>query len=46
MDVYLENPIYMCEEEEIDKVAFEQEWDYAFIFDEVNKKFTYRKIDE
>ena len=46
MDVYLENPLYMCKEEEIDKVAFDQEWSYAFIFDEVNKKFTYRKIDE
>ena len=46
MDVYLENPLYMCKEDEIDKVAFDQEWSYAFIFDEVNKKFTYRKVDE
>lgn len=46
VDTYLENPLYMCEEDEIDKVAFEQDWDYAFIFDEVNRNFTYRKIDE
>lgn len=45
MDVYLENPIYMCEEDEIDKVAFEQDWSYAFIFNEVTKQFSYRKID-
>jgi hypothetical protein len=46
MDVYLENPLYMCEKDEIDKTASEQEWSYVFIFDEVNKNFTYRKIDE
>lgn len=45
-DTYLENPLYMCEEDEIDTVAFEQEWDYAFIFDEGKRNFTYRKIDE
>lgn len=45
-DTYLENPIFMCEKDEIDKVAFEQDWDYAFIFDEVKRNFTYRKIDE
>lgn len=45
-DTYLENPIFMCEEDEIDKVSFEQDWDYAFIFDEVKRNFTYRKIDE
>ena len=45
-DTYLENPLYMCNEEEIDKVAFDQEWSYVFIFDEVARKFTYRKIDE
>lgn len=45
-DTYLENPLYMCEEDEIDKVAFEQDWDYAFIFDEVKRNFTYKKIDE
>ena len=45
-DTYLENPLYMCEEDEIDKVAFEQDWDYAFIFDEIKRNFTYRKIDE
>ena len=45
-DTYLENPLYMCEKDEIDKVAFDQEWSYVFIFDEVNGKFTYRKVDE
>jgi hypothetical protein len=46
MDVYLENLIFMSEEEDIERDAFEQEWSYVFIFDEINKKFTYRKVDE
>jgi hypothetical protein len=46
MDVYLENLVFMSEEENIERDAFEQDWSYVFIFDEINKKFTYRKIDE
>ena len=45
-DTYLVNPLYMCEKDEIDEVAFDQGWSYVFIFDEVNGKFTYRKIEE
>ena len=46
LDRYLENPLYMCEKDEIDKVAFEQDWNYAFIFDEVTRQFSYKKIVE
>ena len=44
LDRHLENPLYMCEKDEIDKVAFEQDWSYVFIFDEQTKQFSYRKI--